>query len=66
LLARNGAIVKQIAARFGFAQFGRFSVDYKALFGESPSVTLARAKLRRARKRKVQRYVSARDDAVAR
>jgi transcriptional regulator GlxA family with amidase domain len=66
LLARNGAIVKKIAAQFGFTQFGRFSVDYKTLFGESPSVTLARAKLRRARKRKVQRHVSGRDDAFAR
>jgi transcriptional regulator GlxA family with amidase domain len=66
LLAREGATVKQIAAQFGFTEFGRFSVRYKTLFGESPSVTLARAKLRRARKRKVQRHVSAKDDALAR
>ena len=59
LLAREGATVKQIAAQFGFTEFGRFSVNYKTLFGESPSVTLARAKLRRARKRKVQRHFSA-------
>ena len=66
LLAREGATVKQIAAQFGFTEFGRFSVRYKTLFGESPSVTLARAKLRRARKRKVQRHVTAKDDALAR
>jgi len=53
LLAREGATVKQIAAQFGFTQFGRFSVEYKTLFGESPSVSLARGKLRRTRKRKV-------------
>jgi transcriptional regulator GlxA family with amidase domain len=53
LLAREGATVKQIAARFGFTEFGRFSVEYKTFFGESPSVTLARAKLHRTRKRKV-------------
>jgi transcriptional regulator GlxA family with amidase domain len=45
LLAREGAI--------GFTEFGRFSVRYKILFGESPSVSLARGKLRRTRKRKV-------------
>jgi AraC-like DNA-binding protein len=53
LLAREGATVKQIAAQFGFTQFGRFSVEYKTLFGESPSVSLARAKLYRTRKRKI-------------
>jgi transcriptional regulator GlxA family with amidase domain len=53
LLAREGATVKQIAAQFGFTEFGRFSVRYKILFGESPSVSLARGKLRRTRKRKV-------------
>jgi transcriptional regulator GlxA family with amidase domain len=66
LLARKGATVKQIAVQFGFTEFGRFSVEYKNLFGESPSITLARAKLRRTRKRKVQRYIGARGDALAR
>ena len=32
--------VTEIAAQFGFWQFGRFSVEYKALFGEMPSTTL--------------------------
>ncbi len=32
--------VTQVAARFGFWNFGRFSVEYKALFGETPSSTL--------------------------
>lgn len=33
--------VTEIATRFGFWQFGRLAVEYKALFGEAPSVTLA-------------------------
>jgi AraC-like DNA-binding protein len=31
-----------IAARWGFGHFGRFSVEYRRLFGESPSATLRR------------------------
>jgi AraC-like DNA-binding protein len=32
--------VTDIATRFGFWQLGRFSIEYQALFGESPSATL--------------------------
>jgi AraC-like DNA-binding protein len=32
--------VTEIATRYGFWQFGRFSVEYKALYGEMPSTTL--------------------------
>lgn len=34
--------ITEIATRYGFWQFGRLSVEYKALFGEAPSATLAR------------------------
>jgi AraC-like DNA-binding protein len=32
--------VTDIATQFGFCEFGRFAVNYRALFGESPSTTL--------------------------
>lgn len=35
--------VTKIATEFGFAELGRFSVEYRKVFGESPSVTLRRA-----------------------
>lgn len=37
------ASVSEIAARFGFFQFGRFAGDYRRAFGEKPSDTLRRA-----------------------
>jgi len=34
--------VTDVAMRFGFRELGRFAVDYRARFGESPSETLRR------------------------
>ena len=40
--ARPGTTVSEVAARWGFFQFGYFSVDYRRMFGEQPRETLAR------------------------
>jgi len=37
------ATVTRIATEHGFLELGRFSVGYRTLFGESPSVSLRRA-----------------------
>jgi AraC family ethanolamine operon transcriptional activator len=39
----EGETVTRVAMRFGFRELGRFAVDYRAEFGESPSETLRRA-----------------------
>jgi AraC-like DNA-binding protein len=41
--ARPGTTVSEIAARWGFFQFGYFAVDYRRMFGEMPRETLQRA-----------------------
>ena len=43
LLARSRCVtVTEIATSFGFVELGRFSVEYRKMFGESPSETLGR------------------------
>jgi AraC-like DNA-binding protein len=37
------ATVTEIATSFGFVELGRFSVEYRKAFGESPSQTLHHA-----------------------
>lgn len=37
--------VKDAALRFGFLHLGRFSISYRALFGEHPSATLDRTRI---------------------
>jgi transcriptional regulator GlxA family with amidase domain len=43
LLSARGQLVTvtEIATDFGFAELGRFSVEYRKAFGESPSETLS-------------------------
>jgi AraC-like DNA-binding protein len=42
LKAEAGTSVTEIAARWGFGHLGRFAVEYRKRFGESPSETLRR------------------------
>ena len=37
--------VTEIAAKWGFGHMGRFSIDYRKRFGESPSETLLRSRV---------------------
>jgi len=45
--ANGSTSVTEVALRLGFLHLGRFSIHYKAAFGESPSTTLAKALHRR-------------------
>lgn len=42
----TSAKISSIAAQLGITELGRFSVRYRRLFGESPSVTLRRSRVR--------------------
>ena len=43
--AHSFATVTFIATQFGFLELGRFSVEYRLLFGECPSETLRKARV---------------------
>ena len=52
LSARGRSVtVSKIATRLGFFELGRFSVEYRKLFGESPSETLRKAVREHERRR---------------
>jgi AraC-like DNA-binding protein len=53
LSARGRSVtVSKIATRLGFFELGRFSVEYRKLFGESPSETLHKAVREHERRRR--------------
>jgi AraC-like DNA-binding protein len=45
--AQSGEGVADVAARWGFSHFGRFAVEYRQRFGESPSQSLGKRSTRR-------------------
>lgn len=45
---RGSSTVTEIAICFGFVELGRFSVEYRKVFGECPSQTLQRASIAEA------------------
>lgn len=46
---RSARNISVIAMGWGFTHLGRFSSEYRKLFGETPSATLQRNEARRAR-----------------
>ena len=45
LAGASGASITEVATRFGFNHFGRFSQQYRRCFGEAPSATLRRSRV---------------------
>jgi transcriptional regulator GlxA family with amidase domain len=45
LSSDGGTTVTDVALKYGFAHYGRFSRYYRALFSEAPAVTLRRSRL---------------------
>ena len=46
----NGVSITEVATRYGFSHFGRFSQEYRRCFGEAPSWTLRRRRAAAQRK----------------
>ncbi len=46
----NGVSITEVATRYGFSHFGRFSQQYRRCFGEAPSWTLRRRRAATQRK----------------
>jgi transcriptional regulator GlxA family with amidase domain len=46
VLSSEGGSVTQVAMRFGFRELGRFAMQYRKAFGESPSETRRRGSIR--------------------
>ena len=47
LKGANDSSITDVATRFGFTHFGRFSQQYRRRFGETPSATLQRSRVAR-------------------